>query len=182
MRRSRVTARRARGSSKARRGLAESRAPFGNARPGAAAARLYDADFYSWTRAQARALRRLAGAGRPEADYANLAEEIDSLGKEQANALRSSYQVLLCHLLKWRYQPALRSTSWRNSIRRERRNIELRIEDNPGLKPRRAALFQRAYRLARADAADETDLPPASFPPDCPWSLKQATDEGFWPE
>ncbi len=173
-----MTARRAPRTVRTRR-LAETRRAF---RVLPATGELYRRDFYSWARAQAQRLRKLAGAGRAELDYANLAEEIDSLGKEQANALRSSFQVLLCHLLKWRHQPSLRSRSWRNTIRRERRNIELRLEDNPGLKPKRAALFARAYRLARADAADETDLPAGTFPADCPWSLKQATDEDFWPE
>jgi len=163
--------------------LAETRAPFAAPRPAPRPTPrdFYQRDFYGWTRRQAAALRRLAAGGAAAADFANIAEEIESLGKEQANALRSSYQVLLAHLLKWQHQPDKRSTSWRNTIRRERRNIALRLEDNPGLKPRRAALYARAYRLARADAADETDLPAQTFPAEPPWTLAEAVDEGFWP-
>ena len=29
---------------------------------------------------------------------------------------------------------------------------------------------------------DETDLPLATFPEVCPWSLAQVLDEDFWPE
>ena len=103
------------------------------------------------------------------------------MGRERASALRSSHQVLLCHLLNWQHRPALRSQSGRNTIRRERRNIETRLEDSPGFTPWRADLYARAYRLARADAVDETDPPPATLPPECPWRLTQAVDEEFWP-
>ena len=174
-----MAARRAQRIVKPGRRLAENRATFG---VGPSSGELYQRDFYSWARSQAARLRRLASAGRPGIDYANLAEEIDSLGKEQANALRSSFQVLLCHLLKWQHQPSLRSKDWRNTIRRERRNIELRLEDNPGLKSKRSALFARAYRLARADADDESDLPVGNFPAECSWTLKQAVADDFWPE
>jgi len=177
--------RRAKGGARRPRrgGLAETRTPFAAPRRASRPPIRdpYEQDFYSWTRRQAAVLRRLTADGNGTADFANLAEEIESLGKEQASALRSSYQVLLAHLLKWQYQPVKRSTSWRNTIRRERRNIELRLEDNPGLKNRRAGLFARAYRLARADAADETDLPVATFPIESPWSLAEAIDEAFWP-
>ena len=51
---------------------------------------LYERDFYAWTRRQASELRRWA-ATRPnlDLDLAHIAEEIEGLGKEQRNALRS---------------------------------------------------------------------------------------------
>jgi hypothetical protein len=39
-----------------------------------------------------------------------------------------------------------------------------------------------AYRPAREDAADETDLPLTDFPEACPWTVAQVLDEDFWPE
>jgi hypothetical protein len=46
--------------------------------------RLYEEDFYAWTQAQARELRRFAES-RPNValDLPHLAEEIRDLGKEQ---------------------------------------------------------------------------------------------------
>jgi len=35
---------------------------------------------------------------------------------------------------------------------------------------------------ARQDAADEADLPLATFPEACPWALVQVRDEDCWPE
>src|SRR6516164_467576 len=66
-------------------------------------------DFYSWLIEQAAHLR----SGRFEAlDRENLAEEIESLGREQFNKLESALRVLMMHMLKWDHQPSLRSRSW----------------------------------------------------------------------
>jgi hypothetical protein len=45
---------------------------------------LYDTDFYQWTQTQAAALRQKDFAAL---DLANLAEEIDSLGKSDRRAI-----------------------------------------------------------------------------------------------
>ena len=55
----------------------------------------YERDFYSWLMEQARLIRE----GRWSAiDRDNLAEEIESLGREQFNKLESALRVLLLHL------------------------------------------------------------------------------------
>ena len=58
----------------------------------------YDTDFYTWTQQQAAALR---AKDWPGLDVANLAEEIGSLGNEQAHAVESHLVIALTHLLKW---------------------------------------------------------------------------------
>ncbi|MGH6945511.1 MAG: DUF29 domain-containing protein [Geminicoccaceae bacterium] len=140
---------------------------------------LYDRDFYSWAMSQAALIRERRF---DEIDIENVAEEIETLGRSEASALKSTFRILLMHLLKWQYQPALRSKSWRNTIGRERTNFEEILDDNPGLKPRRQELFAKAYRVARKDAARETDLPLDTFPPQSPYSLEQALDETFLPD
>ena len=145
---------------------------------------LYETDFYGWTQEQARALRAASKArlNTPEAvDWLNLAEEIASMGREQAAKVRSSLRLVLLHLLKWKYQARLQSASWRITIGRERRNIVECLDDNPGLKPRLPELLEQAYRHARKDAADETGLPLKTFPSACPFTLDEARDEEFWP-
>ena len=58
----------------------------------------YDRDFYSWLMEQARFVRE----GRWDAlDRDHLAEEIESLGREQFAKLESALRVLLVHLLEW---------------------------------------------------------------------------------
>lgn len=140
---------------------------------------LYDRDFYTWCLEQARLVQQ----GRfAELDVANVVEELESLGKEQAHALRSSYRVLLMHLLKWRYQPERRSGSWASTVIRERANAVERLKENPGLKPRQQELVREAYRVARREAAAETGLPLSTFPETCPFPIAKALDEDWWPE
>ena len=45
------------------------------------------------------------------------------------------------------------------------------LDEDPGLKPRQAELFAKAYRGARADAAAKTNLPLSRFSALCPYTL-----------
>lgn len=140
---------------------------------------LYQRDFYSWALRQADLVRaRRLG----ELDLENVAEELESLGREQAHKLESAYRVLLLHLLRWAYQPGHRSRSWRGTIVHERTNVERLMEDNPGLASHRARHFATAYRGARNEAAAETSLALATFPEASPFTLAEVSDEAFWPE
>ena len=121
----------------------------------------YERDFYSWLMEQARFVRE----GRFDAiDRDNLAEEIESLGREQFNKLVSALRVLMLHMLKWDHQPKRRSRSWALSIKAQRDDLDDVLDDNPGLKPRIAEAIERAYRKARIEAAQETALDEDRFP------------------
>jgi Domain of unknown function DUF29 len=139
----------------------------------------YDADFYTWTQAQAAALRAKDWA---DLDIEHLAEEIESLGIADEHAITRQLQRLLWHLLKWRYQPTHRTPSWRRTIRQARDAIGDRLERSPSLRDYPAQRLPLAYRRARRDAVDETGLPLATFPEVCPWTIAQVLDEDFWPE
>jgi hypothetical protein len=54
------------------------------------------------------------------------------------------------------------------------RSSQQAAPDNPSLKARLAEALASAYRTARRDAAIETGLPLATFPPACPWTFEQA--------
>jgi len=138
----------------------------------------YERDFYSWSLEQARLIRE----GRIEAlDRDNLAEEIESLGREQFNKLVSALRVAMLHMLKWDHQPARRSRSWMLSIKQARLDITDILDDNPSLKPRVAEAIGRAYRGARIDATKETGLDEADFPDACPYSFGDITSRDFSP-
>lgn len=139
----------------------------------------YHRDFYAWAMRQAGLLRARSGNAL---DWDHVAEEIESLGKSQESELRSRYAVLLAHLLKWRFQPERRGASWENTIRTQRALIADHLGDNPGLKPKREALFQKAYVQARGDAATEMDRALNELPEATPFSLDAAMDPDFWPD
>jgi hypothetical protein len=125
-------------------------------------------DVSTWTQAQAAALRAKDSAAL---DVVNLAEEIESLGHEQAHPVESHLVIVLTHLLKWCYQPQRRSRGWRTSVRVGRQQIARRLRRNPGLRPDLPTLLTAAYADARTWAMDDTGLP-----------LAQVLDEDFLPE
>jgi hypothetical protein len=136
----------------------------------------YMRDFYSWLMEQARHVRE----GRWDAvDRENLAEEIESLGREQFNKLESALRVLLLHILKWDHQAERRSRSWVLSIEAQRAELEDVLSDNPGLKPRIAEALARGYRKARIDAAKETGLEKDALPDACPYSFDDIVSRKF---
>ena len=142
---------------------------------------LYEHDFYTWTQTTAALIR----AGKwTDIDPESLAEEIESLGKSQQRELASRLDVLLMHLLKWRYQPERRRTghSWRSTIRTQRRELRRLLAQNPGLQPLVDPTIADSYAEACLDAADETGLPLTTLPPVCPWTLAQILDADFFPE
>ncbi len=140
---------------------------------------LYEADFYAWATQQASLLR----AGDLSAlEIANIADEIESIGKSERRELISRLTILLQHLLKWQFQPGLRGNSWRYTIKVQRRDLTRHLADNPSLTAQLPAVLADAYASAVLLAAGETGLPDTAFPPECPWSYRQAADTEFWPD
>jgi Domain of unknown function DUF29 len=142
---------------------------------------LYNHDFYAWTQQQAALLR---DEKTQALDYANLAEEIESLGRSDKRELGNRLHILVMHLLKWCYQPQghAESHSWEDTIWHQRTQIMLLLEESPSLHREIPARLARHYLLARRDAARETRLPLATFPEMCPWTVEQILHEDFWPE
>lgn len=138
----------------------------------------YDDDFHAWALEQATLLRERR---LDRLDLDNIAEELEGLASSQVSELRKRYTTLLLHLLKWEFQPERRTRSWVRTIVRERGEIEIHLEDNRTLKPRRDELYGRAFRLARLGAAYETNKSKRDFPAENPYALTQAMDHDFWP-
>lgn len=144
-----------------------------------ALARLYDQDYYAWTRENARLLRE----GRVgEIDFEHLAEEVESMGASERSQLQNRHRVLLAHLLKWQYQPQYRGRSWSATIKEQRLSIQMLLADNPSLKSQEEDRIAKAYPLAVQTAIRETNLDEKTFPVQCPYSRAQIADPEFYPE
>jgi len=141
--------------------------------------KLYDRDFYAWANEQARLIR--AGL-LSDLDIENLAEEVESMGRSEKRELVSRLQVLILHLLKWEFQPAMRSTSWRLTIVEQRLRLSVHLSENPSLKAQVDEIIASAYRISILGASRETGLDIKQFPAACPWTFDQIAGAEFWPE
>lgn len=140
---------------------------------------LYETDFYAWTEAQVHLLKTQQWDGL---DTVNLIEEVETLGRKERQELRNRLAVLIEHLLKWQFQPAQQSNSWLGTIREQRLQIKLLLQDSPSLKPYLEQALSDAYDLGVALAIRETELNEQVFPEVCPFSLGQVLELRFLPE
>ena len=142
-------------------------------------AQTYDQDYYAWITNHVELLRQGKLA---EIDGEHVAEELEAMGRRERRELISRLTILLAHLLKWEFQPAQRSRSWRNTLTIQRSEIAELLEDSPSLYPEVEQHIDRAYGRARLLAEDETGLDSDAFPVDCPYSFEQILDADFFPE
>lgn len=141
-------------------------------------ASLYETDLHAWAMQNAALIR----SGRlGEADLMNIAEELESMGRSERRALANRLAVLLMHLLKWRYPPALRGKSWQATIKEQRRQVMKLLQDSPSLKPNLPVILADVYEDAVLMAIAETHLDETTFPSNCPFSLEQVLDQNYWP-
>src|SRR5213082_2090793 len=76
----------------------------------------YDDDFYAWTQYQAKVLRSLRTRDN-RFDRENVAEEIETVGRNERDAVRSQVRRILEHFLKLAYSPAREPRfDWMDSI------------------------------------------------------------------
>lgn len=140
---------------------------------------LYDTDFYAWANEQAALLR---AGDLAAADIAHIAEEIESMGRAEKRELVNRLTVLLLHLLKWRFQPGLRSASWEATIRVQRDDLADHLADNPSLRAAVDEAMAGAWRKAVIRATGETGLARETFPAACPWGFDRVMAPEFWPD
>ncbi|WP_342148034.1 DUF29 domain-containing protein [Methylorubrum sp. SB2] len=142
------------------------------AQPGTA----YEHDFYTWTQEQGA---RLCAGDFLRLDLANLAEEIECLGRGEFNKLVGAWRVVLRHMLKADHRPDRWTREGSFAIRIHRNEAEDVLTDSPGLTKRMAQAVGRAYGIARLEAADETGLTLKTFPKICPYTLDDIRSRPF---
>ena len=113
---------------------------------------LYEADFVRWTEEQGAALREAArSAINLPLDWENLAEEIESLGRQQRGELHNRLATICEHLLKLETSPARDPRPhWRVTIRRSRTQARRLLKQNPSLE----AVLDEIVGEAQSDARE----------------------------
>jgi hypothetical protein len=139
----------------------------------------YEKDFYAWAMENAELLKQKKF---DEIDIEHIAEEIESMGKNDKRGIISHLRVLIAHLLKWQYQPEFRTNSWKSTIRNARYQIRALLEDSPSLKREIHSKLDRAYKDSLNIASDETGMAEEVFPKHCPFSLEKCLDNEFFPD
>jgi hypothetical protein len=139
---------------------------------------LYDSDFNAWIQQNILLLKE---SRLNEIDTAHLIEELEDMGKSDKRELKNRLEVLIMHLLKWQYQ-AERSTSWKSTIKEQRRKLNRLLKDAPSLKKNIHEAVSDVYAGAVAWASEETSLSEDIFSAQCPYTQDQLLDESFYPD
>jgi hypothetical protein len=88
-----------------------------------------------------------------------LEELIDSISKIAIREMRSHLLIIMIHILKWKYQPQKKSTSWAKSIRNARHEIGEVQEETPSVTKRVIeSEWDKVFERAILDASDEMNL------------------------
>jgi hypothetical protein len=124
----------------------------------------YETDPHAWAFEQARRLR----AGEP-IDAENVAEELESLGRDWERTLDSHLTVLLLHMLKRDFQPGRHTRSWDLSIKEHRRQVNRTLKKMPSLRRMLAEAIADNYPIAVLQASRETHKVEEDFPSKCPY-------------
>ncbi|MEQ9859574.1 DUF29 domain-containing protein [Pectobacterium cacticida] len=138
----------------------------------------YETDVVAWASEQAALLR----SGKfSEIDRENIAEEIADVGKSEQRELASRMAVLIAHLLKWKYQPERRGSSWEKTIKAQRKDVAYALKESPSLKTKLndPDWYDVIWSKAVAIAADETHL--ENLPDEQIWTVEEVLYSEFWP-
>ena len=139
---------------------------------------LYENDILAWSEEQARRLLRVAANDRrndESPDWANIIEDIESVGRSQLSAVRSLLIQDLAHDLKAEAWPLSRAApGWRAEARRFR--IGAAEAFAPSMRQRIDVpdLYAKALRVL-PDTID--GQPPLPVPQECPLTVDELLSE-----
>ena len=140
---------------------------------------LYQQDYFLWLETTAQQLKNRQ---LHQLDIENLVEEIEDMGRSEKRAIESNLEVLLMHLLKYKYQQSKRTNSWRYTIYEHRKRLKKAFKDSPSLRPYFETVFDESYKEARNMAAIETGMEIHFFPEMSPFSRLETLDSDYLPE
>jgi len=134
---------------------------------------LYDTDVLEWSEQQARLLRRVAAGepGHEAPDWANIIEEVESVGRSEFNAVRSLLVQALLHELKIKAWPLSRDVPhWQAEARGFRADAAEMF--TPSMRQR--VDVANLYRRALDRMPESVDgLPPLPVPGVCPVTMDE---------
>ncbi len=139
---------------------------------------LYEQDYLLWLETTVNLLKK---GDLSKLDIDNLIEEIEAMSRKEKKALESNLEILLMHLLKYKYQPEKRTNSWKFTIIEHRNRIAKSLQYSPSLRNHFQDNFAQCYQVARKFASNETGLSLDTFPQESCFNLTQVLDENYLP-
>lgn len=139
---------------------------------------LYDQDQYLW---RLGAIAHLQARDFQNLDVEHLLEEIEILAGRDRAEVESRLGVLLAHLLKRIYvNSAYDHRGWEITIREQRRQLRITLQQSPSLRKYFEQVFDRAWQDALMEVRE--DYPNYQFPDTWQFSydLDKLLTEKFW--
>jgi Domain of unknown function DUF29 len=149
-------------------------------------ARLYETDFFAWTRHQAEALRRLKELRlNTELDLDHVAEEIEDLGSSERDTCRSQVERALEHFLKLAFSPSPHPRrGWRRSIVEARAVLDKKLSAaiERDLRDELRHLYVHARRAAVLGLEEYAEDEAARLLPETsPWTVDDVLRDDWYP-
>jgi hypothetical protein len=145
----------------------------------------YDDDFFAWTQHQAMVLRSMTVADN-RFDRENVAEEIESLGRSERDAVRNQVRRIIEHFLKLAHSTAQQPRfDWMASIAEARSALGDKI--SPTLRRDAEIMLAKLYEDGRDRAAlglrAYGEIQTAdNLPIECPYTIEEILRRGWYPE
>ena len=145
----------------------------------------YDDDFFACTQHQAMVRRTMAVTDN-RFDRENLAEEIESLGRSDRDAVRGQIRRIIEHLLKLAYSPAQQPRfDWMASVAEARAALGDKISAT--LRPDAETMLPKLYEDGRGRAElglrSHGEIQAAdNLPAECPYTIEEILRRGWYAE
>jgi hypothetical protein len=139
----------------------------------------HDKDLYGWAVHTAQLLK---DRKMNEVDFDGIIEEMEALGRSEKHEFINRLSLIMAHLLKWQFQPNMRSHSWIYTIEEQRKQARIHQKDNPGLKSKLDEIITDSYDVAISKATRETGFNKKTFPTECPYTFDQIMDDQYYPQ
>ncbi|MEB3150801.1 MAG: DUF29 domain-containing protein [Sphaerospermopsis sp.] len=141
---------------------------------------LYEFDDYLWLE---ETIKLLKAKDLDNLDWDNLIEELESLGRNNFNKVRSLLRQIIIHILLlqyWEKEYDRNYRHWRGEIIAFRDDLNNSLTKT--LRNKLCDELDRTYHISLKLVIEKTGLSPELFPDNCPYSLEQLLDDNWYPE
>ena len=142
--------------------------------------KLYEIDDYLWLE---ETIKLLKTKDLDNLDLDNLIEELESLGRNDLNKVRSLLRQIIIHILLleyWQEEYDRNYRHWQGEIIAFRDDLNNSLTNT--LKNKLVQELAHIYNVAVKVVVQKTGLASNLFPDNCPYSLEQLFDDNWYPQ